>query len=105
MILLNGLASSIQSIIGATEIRRSSLLRGKSPDMPTSTGISESGVAAGSVGIPGSVSFGSWRERSGYGARYLASLFLDSLVRLIQGLQKCLIPVGHAGTGGRRRSG
>jgi len=48
---------SVQSIIAATDTRRSSCSRDESSEMPTFTGFSESVVAAGFVGIAGRLSF------------------------------------------------
>src|ERR1700733_3819339 len=56
MILLNGLVSSVQSIIGATEMRRSSFSRENPSEMPISAGFCDSGVSAVFMGIRGSLS-------------------------------------------------
>jgi hypothetical protein len=55
MILLNGLASSIQSIMGATETLRSNFPRETPSEMPIFIGFSDSGASAGFLGIAGSL--------------------------------------------------
>ena len=49
--------SSVQSIMGATEMRRSIFTWEKSPERPIFAGFDDSGVSAGFVGIPGSLAF------------------------------------------------
>ena len=55
MILLTRLVSSIQSIMGATDILRSSFFRENSAEMPIFVGFSDSGVSGLFLGIPGSL--------------------------------------------------
>jgi hypothetical protein len=55
MILLVRLTVSVQSIMGATEILRSSFFRGKSGETPIFRGFSDSGICALFLGIPGSL--------------------------------------------------
>jgi hypothetical protein len=47
--------SSVQSIMGATEMRRSSFFWEKSSEGPIFSGFGDSVVSAGFVGIPGSL--------------------------------------------------
>ena len=49
-------SSSVQSIMGATLIRRSIFSREKSPERPIFVGFCDCGVSAGFMGIPGSLS-------------------------------------------------
>lgn len=55
MISIGRLTPSVQSMIGATEIRRSGSSRGGSASAPILADVSDSGTSAGIMGIPGSL--------------------------------------------------